>query len=150
MTKIKICKDCLAEGPVLPSNRREAKYPGPRCYTHHLAKRRADSQREAERKILERFGIAYKTYQAILILQGGGCALCGRAPHRRGRRLAVDHDHTCCPGRTSCGKCVRGLVCWTCHDYLGYIKDSPKTAQNLLDYLRNPPARSIVNSSELV
>ena len=28
-----------------------------------------------------------------------------------GGALCVDHDHKCCPGKKSCGKCVRGILC---------------------------------------
>jgi hypothetical protein len=65
----------------------------------------------------------------MLAAQGGLCAICQRAetklqpqtglPHR----LAVDHDHTCCPGQlTSCGRCVRGLLCASCNLSLGALE----------------------------
>jgi hypothetical protein len=31
----------------------------------------------------------------------------------------VDHDHGCCPGRKSCGKCTRGLLHPACNSWLG-------------------------------
>lgn len=45
-----------------------------------------------------------------LLAQDDRCGICGEedATH-------VDHDHTCCPGRETCGKCVRGFLCRQCN-----------------------------------
>lgn len=49
------------------------------------------------------YGITADQYDAMLAMQGGGCAICGGAP-KDGQSLAVDHDHACCPSRKkSCG-----------------------------------------------
>jgi hypothetical protein len=37
----------------------------------------------------------------------------------------VDHDHSCCQGRRSCGKCVRGALCNRHNLYLGFIEKDP-------------------------
>jgi hypothetical protein len=51
--------------------------------------------------------------------QDGLCALCSAplVPHSKGTH--IDHDHACCPGTYSCGKCVRGILCWPCNRALG-------------------------------
>ena len=35
----------------------------------------------------------------------------------------IDHDHNCCPYTTSCGKCVRGVICSNCNKAEGLVPD---------------------------
>jgi hypothetical protein len=49
--------------------------------------------------------------------------------------LRVDHDHRCCPGAHSCGKCVKGLLCEGCNIASGWLGDSPGRAEGLARYL---------------
>jgi hypothetical protein len=69
------------------------------------------------------YGITEEQYDALLKTQGDGCAICGRTQEENGRGyyLSVDHDHTCCPGKRSCGKCVRGLLCLRCNNNMGWF-----------------------------
>src|SRR6266550_1376817 len=59
------------------------------------------------------YGLSEDVYQALLLKQGGLCAICGGPPKRR--TLAVDHDH-------KSGE-VRGLLCDRCNVGLGWIED---------------------------
>lgn len=79
------------------------------------------------------YGITSAQYGELLALQGGGCAICGSPPGAR--MLAVDHDHGCCPGKKSCGRCLRGLLCSRCNLALGKVRDSKQLLRNAIDYL---------------
>lgn len=85
-------------------------------------------------KILWMYGITVDDYNSRLAAQGGGCAICSAAPEE-GKRLAVDHDHRCCPGRRSCGACVRGLLCRHCNLALGQFGDDPARVAQAAQYL---------------
>jgi hypothetical protein len=61
-----------------------------------------------------RHGLTPERYAALLESQGGVCADC-----RTATTLTVDHAHACCPGKYSCGKCVRALLCGPCNDKRG-------------------------------
>jgi recombination endonuclease VII len=50
-------------------------------------------------------------------------------------RLAIDHDHKCCSGPHSCGKCVRGVLCQHCNQGLGNFKDDPEILKRAIAYL---------------
>lgn len=81
-----------------------------------------------------KYGLTRQGYEALLAVQGGTCAICYRPP-RPGRSLDVDHDHRCCPGGKSCGKCVRGLLCRKCNSAIGYFRDDATLALRASMYL---------------
>ena len=94
-----------------------------------------------ERRIKVTYGITAEDYFAILARQGGGCGVCGRKLVRK--RYSVDHDHSCCAGPTSCGNCVRGLLCSACNTFIGYCHDDPDAGTRMATYLTTPPAMQI-------
>lgn len=51
------------------------------------------------------------------------------------QNFVVDHDHTCCPGKRSCGRCVRGLLCNRCNRALGQFGDDIETLRRAVAYL---------------
>lgn len=77
------------------------------------------------------FNITLEFYEEMLKKQNYACAVCGKKETNKPTRgvgepvLAIDHDHSCCPGRKSCGKCVRGLLCSSCNHGLGNFSDDP-------------------------
>lgn len=90
---------------------------------------------------LWRFKITPQDYTAMLIKQNGGCGICeARDNGERGGKplpFCVDHDHACCPGWTSCGKCVRGLLCSTCNQAIGLLNDRISLCQSAAAYIQS-------------
>ena len=135
------CKDCAAEG--LPLTR-DAKYPGPRCLTHHRENRAANSIATWVKHLRETYGITPEEYWAIYEAQGGVCFICQRArglgpgEYIKGRRrLAVDHDH-----KTGM---IRGICCGKCNkDVLGHLRESPHALVRGAYYLIHPPAVEVI------
>jgi hypothetical protein len=74
------------------------------------------------------------------------CEMCGvdireRRRDNKGRlrhAFALDHDHSCCPHSTSCGKCLRGLLCLHHNTALGFLNDDPEMALSAYRYLTKP------------
>lgn len=61
-----------------------------------------------------------EAWQELLDSQRGRCAICGT--DRPINRWHTDHDHRCCPGRTTCGQCVRAILCGVCNTKLGWVE----------------------------
>ena len=80
------------------------------------------------------YGLLDGRYDEMLIEQAGRCDIC-REPMTGTREPAVDHDHACCLGRRSCGRCVRGLLCRRCNHMLGLTKDDRNVLQAAVAYL---------------
>jgi hypothetical protein len=96
-------------------------------------------RRDKNRRIaIRQYGIEWEQYERMLAAQGGVCAICGKPP-KGGRtssgRLHVDHDHACCPGMKSCGKCIRGLLCSNCNRGIGCLQDDPAILTAALRYV---------------
>lgn len=91
-------------------------------------------------RLLYAYNLTLCEYGAMLDAQGGVCALC-RQPDSSGRALAVDHDHTCCAASSSsCGKCVRQLLCWECNTGIGKLRDDPQVLRAAADYIERHAA----------
>jgi hypothetical protein len=81
------------------------------------------------------YGITLDQYNDLLAKQGGGCAICGIDVEGE-KKLSVDHDHDCCPGSKSCGKCIRGLLCGSCNRAVGLMEDNPDLLIAAAKYLK--------------
>lgn len=94
---------------------------------------KAKRRRSAWLKKLEKFGITEGDYDRMFDEQAGLCAICHEPDSIK---LAVDHDHACCDGDYSCGKCVRGLLCKRCNMAIGLLQDKPDIIMNAALYTR--------------
>lgn len=82
---------------------------------------------------IEKYGLNARSYEDLLQSQGGKCAVCDEQLSQR--KTCVDHDHSCCPGFKSCGKCVRGILCYNCNTADGLLKSDPEIIKKLLNYI---------------
>lgn len=158
----KPCKDCAAElhpdlqgteiGRKKASRRpiaigKDGKpVPGPRCATHHREERRRTRTVAHNRRVAKVYGLDAEgvMYAALYEAQGGRCFICQRATGAT-KKLSVDHDHACCDGPVSCGKCVRGLLCSPCNrGVIGHLRDDPEALLRAVEYLRRPPAQAVL------
>jgi hypothetical protein len=99
-----------------------------------------------ERRAQKVYSMDPGMYQKLWEYQGGRCAICQRATGAT-KALSVDHDHKCCPGKASCGKCIRGLLCGGCnYKVLGHLRDDVDALLRALSYLYDPPARHVRNT----
>jgi hypothetical protein len=110
------------------------------CEKHSADKWAREIARAGNRVRTRRSGLSDEQYQAMIVRQGGLCALCGGPPGRR--QLAVDHDHACCPDRDSCGKCLRELLCDRCNPLLGYAHDDIAVLEAAIAYLKKHARRT--------
>lgn len=97
-------------------------------------------------KLMYLYELTLEQYQKLHDAQKGLCAVCGSPETHLDKktgepqRLSVDHDH-------KTGE-VRGLLCRSCNRALGFLKDNADLCMRLINYLRNPPAKAILNGRE--
>lgn len=91
-------------------------------------------------RLMRDFKMTVEQYEALVEAQGGACAICSHPETKRSnygnvQRLAVDHDHSCCPTTPTCGECVRGLLCARCNIILGHMEKTPGLETQMIEYL---------------
>ena len=95
----------------------------------------------SERKRWEKHRVTPYRWSATLRAQNNTCAICGTGePGMKGWH--TDHDHTCCPGTTSCGLCFRGILCGRCNTGLGFFRDNIHYLRMAEQYLERADAHA--------
>lgn len=103
------------------------------CMKHYMRGRYSGANRPDTHVTIH--GITRKEKAEMLEDQGGVCAICGTdSPGANG--WEVDHDHECCPGKASCGECIRALLCLNCNSGISRFRDSPDLLGRAILYLR--------------
>lgn len=93
---------------------------------------RNNKEKVAKRHRLVAMKMTPERYDELMEEQNSRCAVCGekfkKTPH-------IDHKHSCCDKRPTCGQCNRGLLCDDCNLGLGRFKDSITLLENAIQYL---------------
>lgn len=82
-----------------------------------------------------KYGLQPEQFDRLVSQQGGGCGICGVSEADSSHPLVVDHDHGCCPGARSCGRCVRGILCRACNVGIGLLNDDKQIVLAAYRYL---------------
>lgn len=147
---VKSCSRCGLEKPLSEFNMKRDAY-RPECRgcqkedgkKYRVAKKVADPDYGKRKHYQLRFKLSLEAVEEIFASVDFRCESCG--DHRDdtyNKSLVLDHDHACCPGEYTCGKCIRGVLCTKCNMAFGFLNDSVQRAEQLADY-----ARSRVNAT---
>lgn len=82
----------------------------------------------SHRQLAKKFSLPEDRYVEMMSVP---CAICGSTD----LTLAVDHDHSCCSGKESCGSCVRGTLCSRCNRVLGAVQENVNILGSMISYL---------------
>lgn len=98
---------------------------------HHARFKRRTKKYRRKQHLQYDYGLSWDRYEQMLKAQKSHCAICGDLMEE----VHVDHDHACCSGRKSCGKCIRGLLCAKCNVGIGLFNDDPSLLKAAIKYL---------------
>lgn len=118
-----------------------------KCYRCERAAKRNHRQAAHDHRVTMN-GFTGEDYWALYEAQGGRCAIKGCRATGATKFLAVEHDHNRGCGHDPkqwCRQCVRGLTCATHNSWFGKAADDPEVFDSCAGYLRNPPARRVLN-----
>lgn len=137
MTDIKRCPKCRASKPFDGFYKNRTTKDGKTCYCKecHRGLNNAVPKRQRQAYNLNSlYNMTIERWDEMFSKQEGRCAICGRSPERG---LTVDHNHSCCPGKRSCGSCVRDLICHQCNHAIGLLRDDPAVMRVAATYIES-------------
>lgn len=105
----------------------------PSCEGRSLASSQLSSECGSARSRVYHYGLSPEAFLVLLESQNGLCDLC-ETDSPGGKGWVVDHNHTCCSGIKSCGKCVRAILCGNCNAALGFADDDPGLLRRMAAY----------------
>lgn len=99
------------------------------CFLAYKNQYKSTPAQDRKAQLKYKYGLTIEEYTALLLRQGGRCAICNSASTKRTRSayFAVDHNH-------ETGK-VRGLLCNNCNIGIGALEDSVTYLMNAVQYL---------------
>ena len=111
------------------------------CKPCDIAKQKARRQKNKEgyflagqkQKRTRNHNITNEKFNEMLLEQDQKCAIC---KNEFRSTPVIDHSHSCCLGRYSCGKCTRGLLCGNCNTGLCMFNDNLDILKNAIEYLK--------------
>ena len=94
-----------------------------------------------QQHLKKRYKFTLLDVESLYLSQNGVCAICAKGLENPALEetvrfsMSIDHDHNCCPSETTCGLCIRGLLCRDCNLMIGHAKDNLKTLKKAVEYL---------------
>lgn len=88
-------------------------------YKRTITRQKSNGEKVVYKTFVKRSRVDYLQSQYNITVEQfeqmakNGCQICKDVPERN---LHVDHDHACCDKPSSCGKCVRGVLCNRCNN----------------------------------
>lgn len=133
---MKTCKKCLTEQPItnFNSNKQNSDNLQTKCKKCIAELKKGYRSSEAQRAkskayaMWYKYGISWDEYTEFI---KDGCEACGSL-----KNLSIDHDHNCCPGTKTCGKCLRGALCRGCNTLEGFVRANPASLNGVIAYMK--------------
>lgn len=131
MRTCKYCGESKPESKFKITRRGNQTWLGWKCRECLTADALLWNQKNPDKVLASRVKMKYNlTLEEYRTMLASGCEICGEL-----EGLHIDHDHTCCPGQNTCGKCVRGVLCNRHNVALGMVNDSTEELEGLIGYL---------------
>lgn len=147
----KKCMTCKLERPVTDYRKRTKSKDGLQytcihCHAEYFARPEIKEMKRA-RHIERRYGLTRDLRNKIAEEQDHKCPICESSSIKH-----VDHDHSCCSGDKTCGKCIRGILCHGCNIKLGVLEQPEwvAKAQRYLDSYKQSGDATNGDSRELI